>query len=226
MRLKELKCKNCGAQVEVEENAKQAKCKFCHTSFAVESAYNDGYDYEKGRIKAHTEQLEETAAKAGEMLKNSPIPKIFAAHYIVTAVIGIIIFIVAIVMIITISTRAFKHDTNTTRKEMEDVINETINDPIVENIMDEYDISRFNSSFEMYQGTEIGSSVGRLLDKVITNNKKEDTLVTVQYKETVTTDPNEIKELKKSFDEWTDYEVSFDYDENKMITKVIIEDLA
>ena len=58
MRLKELKCKNCGANVKVEKNVSQAKCDFCQTTFAVEDAYHDGYKFEKGRMKAHSEQIE------------------------------------------------------------------------------------------------------------------------------------------------------------------------
>ena len=86
-------------------------------------------------------------------------------------------------------------------------------------------LTRFNSSFEMYMGTEYGSSVGRLLDEIITNNKKnEDNLVTVKFKETNTKDPEEIKNLKKQLDEWTKYEVSFEYDDDGLIYLATIEE--
>ena len=31
MRLRELKCENCGATIKIEENATKAKCEYCQT---------------------------------------------------------------------------------------------------------------------------------------------------------------------------------------------------
>ena len=87
--------------------------------------------------------------------------------------------------------------------------------------------SSFNSQFEMYVGTEYGSSVSRLLDKVITNNKKnKDQKVTVIYGDTKTTDSTEIKSLKKNFDTWDKLEISFEYDNDGFIYEVTIEDYS
>ena len=84
--------------------------------------------------------------------------------------------------------------------------------------------SSFNSDFELYKGTEYGSSVSRLLDEVITNNKKnKDRLVKVVYDDTETTDPTEIKNLKKNFDTWDKLEVSLDYDDEGFIYLITIE---
>ena len=98
MKLKELKCKNCGATLKIEEGITQVNCEFCHTKFAVEDAYHDGYKFEKGRMKAHSEQFEKNIENAKTVLK--PIGKVFIAQYIVTAVIGVIIFLVVIGFII------------------------------------------------------------------------------------------------------------------------------
>ena len=215
MRLKELKCKNCGATIKIEESANQAKCEFCHTTFAVEDAYHDGYKFEKGRMKAQHEQVEKAMENAKTVLE--PIGKIFAAHYIITAIAGLIIFIIVITTIITIVISQTKNKTE---------INESgiVNDMNVQ-MSDKYDILRFNSTFEMYIGTEYGSSVGRLLDKIVTNNKKDKkNQIKVEYKETTTKDPEEIQDLKKQFDEWTKYEVSFEYDENGKIYLTKIEE--
>lgn len=56
MKLVELKCKNCGANLEVEENVKEVTCIFCNTTFSIETTENDGYEFEKGRIKAQKEE--------------------------------------------------------------------------------------------------------------------------------------------------------------------------
>ena len=45
MKLVELKCKNCGAQLKVEEGTSQVKCEFCGSTFSVDDAYNEGYKY-------------------------------------------------------------------------------------------------------------------------------------------------------------------------------------
>ena len=77
----------------------------------------------------------------------------------------------------------------------------------------------------MYTGTNSGRRVKNVLDEVITNNKKQDKKITVKYLQTETQDPEEIKNLKISFDESKNYEISFDYDDAGYINKVTIEDL-
>lgn len=216
MRLKELKCKNCGATLEVEENAQQVKCKFCNTTFAVEDAYTDGYKYEKGRLKAQNEQLEKHLENAKGIL--APVGKVFAAHYIITAVVGIVIFL--IIAIIGISmVFSFNKDKDNIKNNNDAVVED------MENFMSEFDIRVFNNNFEMYKGTEYGSSVGRLLDEISTNNKKNaKNQVTVVFKETTTKDPEEMKNIKKQLGDWTEYEVSFDYNDAGLIYQATIEE--
>ena len=82
----------------------------------------------------------------------------------------------------------------------------------------------FNWDFETYVGTQYSNSIGYLLDDVITNNKKnKDYLITVIFKDTNTTDPETIKNIKKQFEEWHKYEVSLDYDEEGYVNKITIE---
>ena len=90
---------------------------------------------------------------------------------------------------------------------------------------DEIIKTSYNISFEMYQGSKIGSTIKIVLDKVITNNKKEDRKITVNYMGIETKDPDEIKDLKKTFDDSDKFEISYEYDENGYIYKVIIENL-
>ena len=87
----------------------------------------------------------------------------------------------------------------------------------------EFDDSSKYLMYESRTGTQWGISLRNILDEVITNNTtNSEHLLTVKYKNTETTDPEEIKNLKKSFDEWTDYEVSLDYDEDGFVNKIII----
>lgn len=218
MNLKELKCKNCGATLEIEENATKVKCKFCHTTFAVEDAYTDGYKYEKGKLQAQSEHFAKSMEQVNDFLNNNPIAQTHKKMTIIVAIIFVVIFAIAFIGII-----GSVISQNNARDRIKENYNDVVDD--MDNFMSEFDITRFNSSFEMYMGTEYGSSVGRLLDEIITNNKKnEDNLVSVKFKETKTEDPEEIKNLKKQLGEWTKYEVSFEYDDDGLIYLATIEE--
>ena len=157
MRLMELKCKNCGAKLKIEDNVKKVTCKYCNTEFSVEDAYNDGYNFEKGRMKAQTEQLEEI----NNIMTNNPIFKNFfqSEHsVIIPAVISIIIFL-SIYIFITTSLKSM-------------------------NSIDSFEVARFNNSFEIYVGTNNGLQVSSLIDEVQTNNRKnKDKLIEFEYNE-------------------------------------------
>lgn len=78
----------------------------------------------------------------------------------------------------------------------------------------------------MYSGTSSKLIVTTLLDNVVTNNKKNsDKIITVIYNETTTTEPNEIVELKQSFEQGKKYEVMLDYNTNGLANKVTIKDI-
>ncbi len=104
------------------------------------------------------------------------------------------------------------------------------NEPSIFNLFrnteNEINKSSFNSDFEMHMGTKYGSNVSRLLDEVITNNKKnKNQLIEVVYKDTKTSDPTEIKNLKKNFGTWDKVEVSIDYDDNGYVNLITLEDI-
>lgn len=86
------------------------------------------------------------------------------------------------------------------------------------------EVREFNLSYEMYTGTEYGTSVKNLIDKVITNNKtNSNRTLTIIYKDTNTSDVETIKNLKQKLDDWTKYEVSLNYDEEGFINQIVIE---
>jgi len=67
VKLVELKCKNCGAVLEVDENEKDITCKYCRASFKIDdevqhvqydNMQESGYEFEKGRIQAQNEEKE------------------------------------------------------------------------------------------------------------------------------------------------------------------------
>ena len=96
----------------------------------------------------------------------------------------------------------------------------------IQSQVNQQEVDSFNRNFEIYSGTSSRLFVTTLLDNVVTNNKKNsDKIITVIYNETTTTDPNEIVELKPSFEEGKYYEVILDYGTNGVVNKVTIKDI-
>lgn len=65
MKLLEMKCKNCGALLKVEENGQYINCQYCNTKYKLDDEVQhikydnmekSGYEFEKGRIRAQQEQ--------------------------------------------------------------------------------------------------------------------------------------------------------------------------
>ena len=83
----------------------------------------------------------------------------------------------------------------------------------------------FNHQFDIYAGTGWGDETGRLLDRIIKNNKTNESgrLITLVYGNESTTDPVRIKDIKRTFEDFHDYEVSIDYGEDGYVNKVTVE---
>ena len=207
MELKELKCKNCGANLQVEENAKEVNCKFCHTTFAVETAENTGYEFEKGRIKAQKEEFQNKMKGVSDAVNNinvDEVAKTLKWPFIIYAVIFVIMFVGVGFFIVNVALGMNKD---------------------IKNSSDKFAVSAFNTGYEMDTGTQPYVFVESTLSDVITDNKKGQHTITVVYNDTKTSKPDEIKELKNSLDKSKSYEISFDYDEKGFINKMIIEDV-
>ena len=104
---------------------------------------------------------------------------------------------------------------------MEDIFENTSNK--IENGISEFDVKRFNSSFEIFAGTNMGGSIINTLDKIITSNKKEERKITVKYLETETQDETQIKNIKRKIDNFGKYELTYEYDADGFINKATIE---
>ena len=90
---------------------------------------------------------------------------------------------------------------------------------IIENI----NVTSFNQILEYYNGRNRGIQLEELLEEVITINKTKERKITVKYNEIETQDTTEIKNLKMGIDNFDNFEVSFEYDENGYIYELIIE---
>lgn len=196
MKFIELKCKNCGAKLEVEEGTTQVTCKFCDTTFSIDDAYTQGYKYTKGVLKAHDEQMEKDLERAKDFMKNNPVAKTSKIMGIVFAVIFVLVFGFIVYNIVA-----------------------DFND-------NSFDIKSFNSSYEVDAGKRSGFFLTGTLDDIVTNNKKNKKhIITVVYKDITTTDEKQIKKIRDSLNTHDYYDVSLDYDEKGYVNKFSIEDI-
>lgn len=79
-------------------------------------------------------------------------------------------------------------------------------------------------TFNHLQGTNYGNTIADCLDDIVTNNKVGGyTIITVVYNEKSATTEDEIIEIKKLLEDWTEYECSLDYDSNGAVNKVTIK---
>lgn len=84
-------------------------------------------------------------------------------------------------------------------------------------------IDAFNREFEFYSGTKWKTNIESLFSKIVTNNKKnKDNVITVVYGKTKGSDEATIKKIKKSLKDFTDYDVSLDYNKDGYVCKVKI----
>lgn len=88
------------------------------------------------------------------------------------------------------------------------------------------------STLEMYGGRTTNAL--EVLDEIITNNKKSDIKITVNFMGQETSNPDEINTMKKSIKTFSSneyakgfayYDVTYDYDENGNIIKATIEEV-
>ena len=85
------------------------------------------------------------------------------------------------------------------------------------------DKNSFNSKFEIDSGTKNGYWVKKLIDDVIASNKKEiEHKITIIHNELTTQDEEELRNLKNKFEDFKNYEVILDYDENNLVYQITI----
>lgn len=139
----------------------------------------------------------------------------------------IIIFIVTITAVISGFRFIFKSFNDNILKDnnIVDIIDKNDNkDDILEEFdksKNKYEIQEFNSSIEMYSGTESSFFVKHLLDKINTSNQTEDRKINVKFNDIETADREQIINIKSSLED-RDYEVVIDYGADGYINKVEI----
>lgn len=208
MKLIKMVCPSCGAKLDVDGDKKEFVCEYCHTTTLLDD----------GVIRVEHKIVDENSKEKLELFGN--VAKGIGIMSIIPFIIFGIVFLV-IIGIVVFSIFKFNNKEENIPSQGDNII-EDVSEEINKQYT-EFEINKFNNVFEIYVGTEYGTSVGNLLDKVVTNNKTEKNhIITVIYGDKTTTDPNEIVSIKKSLEKWGEYEVSLDYDDNGFANKVTI----
>ena len=238
MKLVEMKCKNCGSILKVEDDAKNVTCKYCNTTFAIDDEiqhvkyddmYESGYEFEKGRIKAQkeAEDIEDDEEGMPDELKNT-ITKSFKTTGIFMSIFTIIFIALFISVFVFIAYQAIHINDSITSDDTWSSFKFPSTDfsESQKSVDNEFEKRSFNNKFERYTGTKNKFWINSLLDDVITNNKtNSEHLITVIYNESVTDSPDQIVNIKHTIVDGKDYEVLLDYNEDGFINKVTIMDL-
>ncbi len=136
----------------------------------------------------------------------------------------VLLIIIALIIIVILINKIVTDRKNREDKKESLGIFDVIKDSPINEVVDDVNKTSFNNTFEFYVGTKYGSSVSRLIDDIIINNKKvTNHQLTVIFGETSTTDPETIKNMKQNMSDWDKYEVSVDYDEKGYANKITIE---
>lgn len=95
MKLIELKCENCGADLKINSETKEVKCEYCHTKFKVdhgmlfEDMEQAGYEFERGKLRAQKEYRDQQLkALYGNVLGGGDITPVL--EFIITFFFGIV----------------------------------------------------------------------------------------------------------------------------------------
>ena len=202
--MQKLKCESCGGNIKIEEDKEFATCPFCKTKYKLNETKNVYI-----KLDDNTKELLENGMhNFGKISKLAFIPFI---------VVFLLIILIAASIIFNVSKQKKVYNSN----------NEiTNNEKIIDDIKKTISKTSFNSKFEPYSGTQSKFFIESLLDNVVTNNKTNKELpVTVIYKNNLTTNPDEIINIKHSLKDKTRYEIKLDYDEDNYVKTITIEEL-
>lgn len=219
MKLVELECKNCGAALKVEEESDIINCPYCNASYKIDDEVkhvkyddmeNSGYEFEKGRIKAQKEHLENN-----NVMDKSKTFMVFIPF--------VVVFIISLI--------AFVGIRSASRKEFEKVSDSITSGNTEESKKEDEEQKKreletkarvFNMGYS--NGRQATVHIERMLNNIITNNRSnKERIVTVKFKDIETQDSEQILEIEKQLEEFGYYDVLLDYDEDGFMNVMTIK---
>ncbi len=209
--MKNLKCESCGSNMVIDPNNKDyAICEYCGSRVKLSQDVNLNINID--------DDIKKGVKTGGKIIAGISIAHLITFILIFLVILGLVLFI------------TFKTFSNIDKNKKDNSVNNSQlnkNDSDVDynKIKDKFNKNSFNSSFELYSGTQSVFFIESLLNEVITNNKKNsDHIITIVYKETSTSNPDEITKLKQSMKN-KQYEVILDYDNDGYINKITLKDI-
>ena len=220
MKINNLKCPNCSSSLNVDiEDTNNLKCEYCGSTLKYVPDKEELELIRAQALKAESNAKEMNAKTINDVVNNiaKPLAKSYIALKIVGLVLVVIIFAVIAGLIIT--------QFNGTKGSNGNSINQTDGQNKVEEYYNKAKKESFNNRFN--KGETPGSFVKDDLDEIINYLNQGTYKVSVTYKDIVeSTDINEIKNIRKSIDEFNEYDITLKYDDKGFVNQYIIEDLS
>ena len=198
--MKKLKCSSCGAELHVEENKEYAVCNHCGARYKLNEDLNIN-------IKLDDSAKEVLNSGLGAF-------KNISKFMIIPIIAFIIIFIVISIFIFTNASKNRKIVEKSQNQE------QSQQEELIEEQLEKAKKDSFNFQFINDNGTKSAFFLESTLDEIIQSNKTKDRLVTLVFDGKETTEESEIIKIKHSLA--GNYEVSFDYDNDGYINKIIV----
>ena len=228
MRLVELKCKNCGGDLKLKKGEDIVNCPYCNASYKIdeENMENSGYEFEKGRLKAQTEHVENVLENA-----ELKVPKIIK----IIPVIFVAIFVVVVILQFTVFDNSFlKSEEDIQSRQQQESAENLIKQQqeAAENLIkqqqqaaEELESKIHSHNFKYSSGRKSTVFIKSDLNNVVNNNQtNKDKKITVEYKDIATQDVEKIMEIEQMLELYAEYNVLLGYDEEGFINKITIKD--
>lgn len=218
MELKEIKCKNCGAALEVEENAKTVTCKYCDNTFAIESDYQQSYDKVKGALDAKRDSLNEM------MPERKKIMKIFTIIPLVIFTLVIAGFVFGIISMFNFG-KDTKNSPSITINENKENKKETKEEKEARELKEKQQ-KRSSCQFRIKDPSS-GYFLSYYFDEVRSCNKIDYVPIVIEYKGKTYATKEEISDLENSLNQHpkkNSLKVIAEKDADGYVTKLIIKE--
>lgn len=196
--MKEMKCKNCGAIIHIDENVKTTTCNYCGSTYSSKDQVTYNFNINMN------DNTKEVFNNAFNSVSNVP-KKVIS--------IFIIFFVISFIMSITFSILRFS--------VVEDRPN--YNDWDNKEKYDDFDKDFFNSKYEWYEGEQSLFWMEYLFDSIIENNLEEAHIITIFYNDVQATSEEEIDSIRNSLED-KKYNLHFEKDSDGYINKLTITD--
>lgn len=212
MKLVELECQNCGAALKVEEGTNNISCPYCNATYKLDDEAqhikyddmeNSGYEFEKGRIKAQKESINNSSVNIDTKFSK-------------LAIIPFVMVAIVIIAILVTSAISWKDWNNKFNNNSSNVSDEAAKKELEKKVYD------FNWRYS--SGKKATVFVKSMLNDVINSNRtNKERFITVKFNDIETQDSDEILKIIDQLEQYGEYNVLLDYDTDGFITTMTIK---